>query len=115
MVLARLQPGGTASVTPSTSLVGPPEPQLIRAEPNPFRSETTLRLAVPQGTHVKLEISDVMGRRVATLKDDRLHSGNDSVTWDGRDAHGSPVAPGIYFVRIEAGGVSDFHKLVLVR
>ena len=43
-----------------------------------------------------------------------IYIGQDrSAYWDGRDAHGSPVASGIYFYSIQAGSFSDVKKMII--
>jgi uncharacterized repeat protein (TIGR01451 family) len=88
---------------------------LEHARPNPARDEATIRFDVPVEGHVRLEIFDVSGRRVATLVDRRLAPGRYAPTWDGRDATGQRVASGVYFVRLEAPAFRDTKKMVRLR
>ncbi|MCA9730274.1 MAG: hypothetical protein KC729_21515, partial [Candidatus Eisenbacteria bacterium] len=60
-------------------------------------------------------VFDVSGRRVRTLVDRRLDSGAEALTWDGRDAHGATVTPGVYFVRLVGEGIDRSAKVVRVR
>jgi hypothetical protein len=50
---------------------------------------------------MSVEVLDLAGRRVETLI---LPAGSRQVVWDGRDEHGRPCAPGVYFVRPAGGG-----------
>lgn len=59
--------------------------------PNPFRTNTNLRLEMSQTEHVGIEIYDVIGRRVAVLHDGQLVGGQThlftftpEVLWSGR-------------------------------
>ena len=52
---------------------------------------------------VALGIYDVAGRRVRTLVDEVRPAGGYSDPWDGRDAAGRAVRPGVFFVRLDAG------------
>ncbi|MEP7028941.1 MAG: FlgD immunoglobulin-like domain containing protein, partial [Candidatus Eisenbacteria bacterium] len=74
--------------------------------PNPFRAggTTTLRFALAQSADVRLEVFDAAGRRVVTLLDRGLAAGPGEATWDGADARGRQVAPGVYFYRLSALG-----------
>lgn len=74
--------------------------------PNPFRTRTVLRFEVPAASeHARLAVYDVQGRLVRTLLNGPGTAGSHSVTWDGRDEGGQLTASGVYFVRLEAGGM----------
>jgi len=83
--------------------------------PNPFNPSTTISYYLPNPVHVRLEIFDVAGRRVALLADARMESGNHSVSWKGTDESGRPMAAGIYICRLAAGDETVSRKMVLVR
>jgi YVTN family beta-propeller protein len=96
---------------------GGPEAALGLAppSPNPTRATTDLRFSAPGGLPVSLDVFDVSGRRVVRLADGVVAAGPHRVRWDGRDARGAPVAPGVYWVRLEAGNRSESRRLVVVR
>lgn len=83
--------------------------------PNPFNPTTVIRFTLPKDSHVKLVIYDVAGRSVRTLIDDKRTADYYDITWDGRDASGSPVASGVYFYRIEAGQYRATRKMVMLK
>jgi hypothetical protein len=91
-------------------------PRLDQNTPNPFNPVTTIAYAVPNGgAEIDLAVFNVAGERVATLAAGRVEGGRRTVTWNGADAHGSPVASGIYFVRLVAGDVALSRKIVLLK
>jgi hypothetical protein len=51
-----------------------------------------------------LEVFDLAGRRSRVLVDRHLPAGWHDARWDGRDASGHLTAPGVFVVRIDAGG-----------
>ena len=57
-------------------------------------------LHLPREGPVALNVYDLLGRRVRTLVDRVLPAGEQRVLWDGRDASGQAVAPGVYFARL---------------
>lgn len=70
------------------------------------------------GAPVQAAVYDVTGRRVASLGDRGAGNASRASTsslrafhWDGRDDSGAPLARGIYFVRVEAGGAVASAKL----
>ncbi len=87
----------------------------LSVRPNPFRGSCRITLAIREPTVVELIIFDVRGRRVAALHRGRLPVGSHALRWGGRDAQGRPVAPGIYFLRLETGAGIVAQKLVHVR
>jgi len=97
--------------------VAPPEPALpalhITVYPNPSRltlAGLQLRIAGEAGSYHGT-IYDIGGRRVREF----FAPANHAVFWDGRDADGRLVQPGIYFVRAEAGGRTAVSRIALVQ
>ena len=86
----------------------------VRARPNPFTPGGTLQLTLDRDREISVEVLDVGGRRVRELFHGRLPRGDQSVRWDGRDASGNPVRPGIYVVRARGAGVEGRGRLVLI-
>jgi len=95
------------------------EPQtglLLRPSfPNPFGPMTTISYALPADSHVRLGVYDVAGREVALLENGVRSEGPHEFRWDGTEADGEPLATGVYFVRLAAGGEVRNSKVVLVR
>lgn len=84
--------------------------------PNPFNATTVIQFALPQASHVKLEIFNVLGQRIRVLVDEDLEVGYKQVVWDGRDQSGNPVASGIYFYRLNARDLfTDMKKMLLIK
>jgi hypothetical protein len=94
----------------------PRPPRLAGGTPNPFTSSTTLRFEVPgAGGHVRLEVFDARGRRVATLINGFVQGGARTARWEGNDAAGRRVGAGLYLGRLEVGGESETVKLLRLR
>jgi len=92
-----------------------PAPFEFAARPNPFRDVADLELRLPRATHVRLEVIDLSGRRVASLFEGSLGAGTHTHGWDGLDRGGNPVGLGLYFVRADAGAATVTRKLVRAR
>ncbi|MGH2570667.1 MAG: S8 family serine peptidase, partial [bacterium] len=88
---------------------------LTQNEPNPFAAATDIRYSLPERNDVDLAVFDIAGRRVRTLAAGRLDAGSYRVRWDARDEKGVRVAPGIYFYRLEGGGIEETRKMVVIR
>ena len=124
--LAALQRGPVAQVTtdadghfalPLAALGGPVVPQgfaLGQNYPNPFNPSTIIPYQLPTAAHVRLEVFNVLGQRVATLVDEERPAGLHAARWDATDAAGQAVAAGVYIYRLRGVGVELTRRLVLV-
>lgn len=83
--------------------------------PNPFNPDTRIAFSLAAASHVRLDVFNVLGQRVAVLVDESLSAGNHEVTWDGRDDHGYQVASGVYFYRLETPNASETRKMILLK
>ncbi len=90
-------------------------PWLGTPEPNPVGASATIRFSLPEAAGVELMVYDVSGRSVAVLAEGRLEAGEHWRVWDGRNAQGRRVSPGVYLVQMSAGGFSDTRKAVVLK
>jgi subtilisin family serine protease len=95
---------GVVEVQTSESAVAP----VLVARPNPFRTSTTLVAASGLGEGW-VEIHDIAGRLVWTAP---VSQGGVSLTWDGRNRDGRPVARGVYVATLRVGEWRATAKLV---
>jgi len=77
------------------SITLPETHSIITNYPNPFNSNTIIKVDGVAGNENTISIFDVMGRLVKELP---ISGG--SVVWDGTCSNGNSVAAGIYFARI---------------
>ena len=78
--------------------------------PNPFNPATTIDFHLPVAASVRLDIFDLLGRKIASLVDGVRPAGHSRVTWDARDA-----ASGVYFYRLSWPGGTITRNLILAR
>jgi hypothetical protein len=83
--------------------------------PNPFNASTQISFSLPEPAHVKLEIFNVSGQIITTLKDDELEAGTYNVFWNGKDKDGNEVAGGIYFYRLKTANFIETKKMLLLK
>lgn len=107
----------------------PHEFKLEQNYPNPFNPSTTIRFSLPSlsttqakgslpagqagvgvGSHVTLEVYDVLGREVATLVNEVKQPGTYIVQWQASDK-----ASGVYYYKLTAGEYSSVKKMLLLR
>jgi hypothetical protein len=105
--------GGGDSVTVGIDQHDTPIPQMFSLSqnyPNPFNAATIIRYSLPEPAEVKIEIFDILGRKVETLIEGEQPAGYHQIVWDA-----SNNSSGMYFYRIEAGEYSDTRKMVLIK
>jgi hypothetical protein len=78
--------------------------------PNPFNPSTEITYSVPTQAFVTIRIFDVLGRDVATLVNAVRAPGEYQASWN---ADGVPS--GIYLCRMDAGGLTQVGRMLLVR
>jgi hypothetical protein len=87
----------------------------LGAGPNPFAADARVafRLGTP-GT-AWLDVYDAAGRLVRGLTARSLGTGEHAFVWDGKDAAGATVSPGVYVYRLRAPGIERSGKLTRAR
>ncbi len=78
--------------------------------PNPFNPKTVISGQWTADSGVRLEVFDILGRKVATLADGRYPAGKYAFTFEGTN-----LASGVYLYRLTAGSFSAVREMVLVR
>jgi hypothetical protein len=64
---------------------------------------------------VRLAIHDPSGRMVRRLVDGVMPAGAHQQAWDLRDGAGHAVGAGLYFIRLEAEGLSLVRRMTAIR
>jgi len=103
--------GGSVSAVEMPGLAG----LVLVNSPNPFNPATVFDFSIPQDGHVSLAIYSLAGRKVRSLVQSSMTAGGHSVRWNGLDDSGQRVASGVYFGRLEVGGVSEVRKVVMLK
>jgi hypothetical protein len=78
--------------------------------PNPFNPSTTIRYQLPVASEVKLEVYDVLGKKIATVVNERQSAGSYQVVWNA-----SGLSSGTYFYRLQAGTFVETKKMIMVK
>ncbi len=78
--------------------------------PNPFNPATAISFALPEASHVKLDIFNITGQKVTTLVDERRDAGHHTVSWDA-----SGAASGVYFYRLSGSDFVESKKMLLLK
>ena len=83
--------------------------------PNPFNPTTTIKYTLPEKSHARIDIFNLLGQRVATLVNETVPAGEHTVVWNGADDAGARVASGVYFYRLIAGEQTMSRKMMLLK
>lgn len=78
--------------------------------PNPFRGQTMIQFSIPETGMVRVEVVDLLGRRVRQLVDGELEKGIHRIPFQ---ANG--LASGIYLLRVVTEQESESGKMMLIR
>jgi hypothetical protein len=105
--LVPLAPAGEAKIS------APTEQRSIRTEayPNPTGRDATINFSVPRSGHVKVELYNAMGSRVATIFDGEAKGGvNNSIL-----LRGAQLPTGTYYYKVMADGKTKSNRISLVK
>lgn len=78
--------------------------------PNPFNPTTDIQFSIPERMNVKLEVFDLIGRRVALLVDGTRSPGTHQVTFDA-----SNLASGAYLYRLQSETTTITKSMMLIK
>jgi hypothetical protein len=107
-VMAAYQNAVTAVAAP---ISGTPESfELSQNYPNPFNPSTKIDFKISKASDVKLTVYNVLGQQVATLLNEHMSAGSQSVVFDA-----SKLSSGVYFYRLDAGNFSSIKKMMLLK
>jgi photosystem II stability/assembly factor-like uncharacterized protein len=88
----------------------PDEFALEQNYPNPFNPTTYIKYSLPEGTHVKLTVYDLLGNEVETLVDGNKPAGTYTAKFNGAN-----LTSGIYIYRLQAGDFVSTKRMVLIK
>jgi hypothetical protein len=85
--------------------------------PNPFNCETLIEYTLWGYAEREVEIAvyNILGQRVALLRDCTESGGSHSVIWDGKDDLGNGVPSGIYFYVLKSGDQTQTRKMLFLK
>ena len=88
------------------------EVKFARIGPNPFPGNLSQSIHIELISwleqDLKLDIYDVLGRRVNRITGERFNQYKYTFSWDGSNQHGRKVASGVYFLRVIDQNDNDF-------
>ena len=88
----------------------PTEYTLMQNYPNPFNPSTSIKFGIPNESHVKLTVFNILGQEVAVLVDREMSAGYHKVNFNA-----SKLNTGMYMYKIEASNFVSVKKMLLVK
>ncbi len=98
----------------ATETTAPPA-LALRAYPNPFNPQTTLRVDLAKEGALRVVVTDIQGRALRVLADGHHPAGERVLRWDGRDDAGRDLPSGVYLANAVTQQSTAKRKLVLLR
>ncbi|MBD3232936.1 MAG: T9SS type A sorting domain-containing protein [candidate division Zixibacteria bacterium] len=80
------------------------------ASPNPFNAKTNITFELSQQSDVKLDIYNILGRKVVTLAEGNYNAGTYNINWDASDQ-----PSGVYFYRLSTPEEVKTQRITLMK
>ena len=107
-----LAESGAAGTDPGAQVA---RTRLRGVQPNPFIGAATIGYELARAGRVRMVVYSPAGRTIRVIEDRFRPTGRFTRVWDGTDAQGRPMPPGIYIVHFAAPGFQATAKAVLMR
>lgn len=109
-----------AAIKQGRGNVQPNKTQVLPNYPNPFNPETWIPFQLAEPSEIVVEIYDVSGLKVRTLKVGHRQVGfyirrTNAIYWDGRNDLGEDMTSGIYYYRFISVGYDNLRKMIILR
>lgn len=76
--------------------------------PNPFNAHTAISFTLARPDRVRLDVLDMLGRKIATLYSGPAEAGEVTVQWDGINEFAHQSSSGVYYYRLQTSDGSKF-------
>jgi len=90
--------------------VKPTEFNLSQNYPNPFNPSTKIEFSIPEASDVRLEVFNMLGQKVQTLKNERMAAGYYSVVFEA-----GGLSSGVYVYQLRMGNAILTKRMLLLK
>ena len=87
----------------------------LTAYPNPFSEKLNLAFTLVGAGEANLMVTDLQGRKLATIALGYQESGTHTFEWNAEDADGKALPNGLYFVQLSHQNQKVVVRVVLMR
>jgi len=88
---------------------------ILTTYPNPFKDFTRIEFNLGKTESARIEIFDVLGRKVKSLFNSELSAGKNAFIWNGENDFGSMVSSGVYIIVLTTTSEIYSKKTILVK
>ena len=89
--------------------------KILSCFPNPFNPSILLEYKIGKRNYVRLDVYNVLGKKVKSLVEEVQEAGNYYAKWDGNNRFNKPLPSGAYFLRIQSGEYHMIKKITLIK
>ena len=89
--------------------------KILSCYPNPFNPSILLKYKIGKRNHVRLDIYNILGKKVKSLVEEVQEAGNYYTKWDGNNGFNQPLPSGAYFLRMQSGERHMIKKITLIK
>lgn len=98
-------------VSPNGEFSEIPEEFVLKQNyPNPFNPTTLIEFGLPVEEHVRIDVYDILGRRVTTITNQIYMAGSHRLQFDG-----TALASGVYIIHMRSGSFNATRKMTLLK
>ena len=84
--------------------------ELYQNYPNPFNPSTHIDFSLPESANIQLEIYNILGQKVQTLKNERMAPGYYSITFEANS-----LSSGLYIYQLQMGNKVITKRMLLLK
>ena len=84
--------------------------ELYQNYPNPFNPSTQIDFSLPESANIQLEIYNILGQKVQTLKNERMAPGHYSITFEANS-----LSSGVYIYQLQMGNKVITKRMLLLK
>jgi len=89
--------------------------KILSCYPNPFNPSILFKYKIEKRNYVRLDIYNVLGKKVKSLVEGFQEAGNYYTKWDGKNGFNKPLPSSAYFLRMQLGEYHLIKKVTLIK
>ena len=89
--------------------------KILSCYPNPFNPSILFKYKIEKRNHVRLDIYNVLGKKVKSLVEEVQEAGIYYTKWDGNNGFNKSLPSGAYFLRMQSNEHHLIKKVTLIK